>query len=237
MIAVNFPRVVENELLDNLAADDARAIRARRDLRRVNRVIGSLSVMLGALDRAAGERVPHSLLEIGAGDGTLLRRLAQRRAGKWPLRKVVLLDRLPVVDAEALAGLRGMGWPAESAAGDVIDWLEQPSDMCWDWIIANLFIHHFSAERLARLLAAIAARSRVFFCCEPRRALLPLAGSHLIGCLGVNAVTRRDAVASVRAGFCGAELSASWPQHGNWRLHEYSAGLFSHGFLAVRSAA
>jgi hypothetical protein len=87
---------------------------------------------------------------------------------------------------------------------------------------------------LQRLLAWIAPRSRVFFCCEPRRAALPLAASHLVGLIGAGPVTRRDAVLSVHAGFRAQELSGLWPDPRDFKLREYPAGLFSHCFLAIR---
>jgi hypothetical protein len=49
-------------------------------------------------------------------------------------------------------------------------------------------------------------------------------------------VTRHDAVSSVHAGFRAQELSSLWPDQQNRAIHEYSAGLFSHVFLAVRRA-
>ncbi|MBK9574655.1 MAG: hypothetical protein IPO43_19015 [Rhodoferax sp.] len=51
----------------------------------------------------------------------------------------------------------------------------------WDLIVTNLFLHHFEGSRLTALLAAIAARGERFFACEPRRARVALAGSHLVG--------------------------------------------------------
>jgi hypothetical protein len=95
-------------------------------------------------------------------------------------------------------------------------------------------MHHFSSGELTLLLEEVAARTRVFLCCEPRRAALPLAGSHLVGLLGAGPVTRRDAVSSVRAGFRSQELSDLWPDSKDWVLDEYAAGLFSHCFLAIR---
>ena len=117
---------------------------------------------------------------------------------------------------------------------DVFDWLARSEHAQWDAVIANLFVHHFSADGLARLLAGVAARARVFLCCEPRRSRLPLASSHLVGLLGAGPVTRQDAVLSVRAGFRARELSALWPDPERWLLREYPAGLFSHCLLAIR---
>lgn len=100
-------------------------------------------------------------------------------------------------------------------------------------MITNLFLHHFSKEELTRMMRLASARTRLFAACEPRRGRLPLMFSKLVGFIGCNAVTRHDAVLSVRAGFAGRELSAMWPANPQWRLQERSAGCFSHVFLAA----
>jgi hypothetical protein len=101
-----------------------------------------------------------------------------------------------------------------------------------------LFLHHFEGAPLGTLLGAIAARSERFFACEPRRSWMALAGSHLVGALGANAVTREDAVLSVHAGFRDDELAALWPAPKTaWQLEEHGAGLFSHCLLAQRIGA
>ena len=64
-----------------------------------------------------------------------------------------------------------------------------------------------TATRSRRLLAGCARRADALAACEPRRSRFALGASHLIFFLGANAVTRRDGVLSVRAGFVGQELS------------------------------
>jgi hypothetical protein len=117
---------------------------------------------------------------------------------------------------------------------DVFEGLAKLEGTPQDVVVANLFVHHFSSSELERLLVGVAARTRLFLCCEPRRSPLALAGSHMIGLLGAGPVSRRDAVSSVHAGFRAQELSSIWPDRQNWVIHEYPAGLFSHCFLAVR---
>jgi hypothetical protein len=131
---------------------------------------------------------------------------------------------------------------------DVFDWAsgtelavkelpERSTSSHWDVIVVNLFLHHFEGATLVALLAAIASRTGRFFACEPYRARLALVGSRLIGAIGANAVTREDAVLSVRAGFRAQEISALWPGHdAAWTLREYPAGLFSHCFRAEKIA-
>ena len=227
-------RRVEPELLDGLEIDDPRALRSRIDLRRLNRAMATLSIVMRAMDRATADFRPTRMLELGAGDGSLMLRLARQQASRWPDVEVTLLDRLNLVAAGTLAGLREVGWTPEVVAMDVFDWLGRTAGERWDIVMSNLFVHHFSSRELTQLLAGIAARTEVFFCCEPRRSVVPLAGSHLIGLLGAGSVTRHDAPSSVHAGFRAQELSELWPDAINWDLYEYPAGLFSHCFLAIR---
>lgn len=228
----SLPRRVEHELLDALAADDPRAQRSRADLRRIHRAMATLPILLRALDRGTRGVVPRSMLELGAGDGSLMLRVARQRARHWADVHVTLLDRLNLVAPRTLDGLREVGWTPSVIAMDVFDWLAGRDRTQWDVIVANLFVHHFSSAELARLLAGIAARTRLFVCCEPRRAFVALAGSHMIGLLGAGPVTRRDAVSSVHAGFRTQELSERWPGRQDWVVDEYPAGLFSHCFIA-----
>jgi hypothetical protein len=101
-------------------------------------------------------------------------------------------------------------------------------------VFANLFVHHFEGARLQSLLAGIADRAHAFVCLEPSRSASALLGSHLLGAIGCNDVTRHDAVVSVRAGFAAQELSSCWPDHNGWTLRENAAGLFGHRFAARR---
>lgn len=240
------PRVVASETLDRLAEDDPAAMRSRRDLQRVHRVMGTRGMVAQALRRLTASRpagAPLRILELGAGDGSLMLGVARALTGEWPAVELMLLDRQNLLNSATVAGYAEVGWTATAQVMDVFDWAasdEAPmparkASACWDVIVSNLFLHHFEGAPLASLLAAIAARSGRFLACEPRRARLALAGSHLIGVIGANAVTRGDAVLSVHAGFRDKEISALWPaREAGWTLSEYSAGLFSHCFSAER---
>ena len=226
-------RRVEDETLDHLREDDPRAIRSRRDLRRINRVMGNASI-LDLLLQGSLEHPPRRIAELGAGDGSLLLGIARRRARAWPGVTLTLVDRQDLFDATACAAFADLGWTAKAAVKDVFNWLEQESHPHYDAIVANLFVHHFETDALRRLFSAVARITGCFIACEPRRAQVAHLGSYLVGALGANAVTRRDAVLSVRAGFRDQELSACWPGDGGWQLSEGDARLFSHTFTAVR---
>jgi hypothetical protein len=228
-------RSLHPETLDSLPPDDRHAVRSRADLRRLHRIMGTRAILVRALRPVLP--APRSILELGAGDGTLMLRAARRLAPAWPEVRLFLLDRHKLVSAQTVAAYRTLGWQVEVMTMDVEAWLTQSVREPYSLVLANLFAHHFDDRQLAAMLAAIAVRANACFLCEPRRAWLALAGSHLVGLAGANAVTRHDAVLSVRAGFAGRELSALWPPgRGAWRLSEYPAGLFSHCFLALRRA-
>ncbi len=233
------PRRVEPEWLDELPADDPRAVRSRRDLRRVNRLMGNASILLPEIDRVMGTTANPHLVELGAGDGSLMLQLARRRSQRWAGTRVTLIDRQPVVAAATLDAFRDLGMTAQVKACDVFDWLADPRAARVDLVIANLFVHHFDGQALKQLLHAIARSARAFVCMEPRRSRLALAGSHLLGAVGCNATTRHDAVLSVHAGFRDREITEIWPQLADsghdWAVRETSAGLFGHLFVAVRA--
>ena len=205
-------------------------MRSRRDLKRVNALMANGRIVAAELRRLlpAGAR---SIVEIGAGDGSFALGLARALAPALPGARFMLLDRQPLVDAQALAGFARHGWCASALACDVFDWLAGPVER-HDAIVANLFLHHFEPAALARLLAGVAARTDCFVACEPRRGAFALAGSHLLGLVGCNDVTRHDAVVSVRAGFAGNEIGSLWPP--GWQLSEAPRGAFSHCFAARR---
>jgi hypothetical protein len=231
---MRLPRRVEPEMLDQLPETDPRAIRARRDLRRINRVMATLSILCRGIDMATRGRPPRRIAELGAGDGSLLLRLALRRAPKWPGVEATAVDRQNIIAPETRARFATLGWTLHVVARDVFEWLGEPDPVPHDLLLANLFLHHFKADALTRMLAAIAGRSAAFVACEPRRAPVALIGSHLVGLLGCNSVSRNDAVLSVHAGFRDAELTALWPETRSWQIDEHLAGLFTHCFVATR---
>ncbi len=231
------PRRVQAEALDGLAPDDPAARRSRADLRRIHRLMGTRSITLRALRRwrwpATGR--PLRVLELGAGDASVMLGVARRVAADWAPVELTLLDRQPVVDAATLGAYAALGWTARSEVRDVLEWAGAADPVHHDLIVAHLFLHHFDDAALRTLLHAIAARCDRALACEPRRSAAALVASHLVGALGANAVTREDAVLSVHAGFADRELTALWP-HAGWQVDEAAAGLFTHCLRAERRA-
>jgi hypothetical protein len=162
-------------------------------------------------------------------------RLAKRLSLQWTDVHLVMLDRQNVVEQQTLNNFARIGWNVEIMQADINEWAASGGAQHFDIAIANLFIHHFDARQIVRLFGALSACTDMFIACEPRRERLPLLASHLVGLIGANEVTRKDAVLSVQAGFCESELSSLWPSSTpNWNLIERRAGLFSHLFIARR---
>lgn len=241
------PRVVAAEALDGLTEQDPSAIRSRRDLRRVHRVMGTRTIVAGAIRSVFTGHLrtaPLQVLELGAGDGTLMLAVARALAGEWRDVRLTLLDRQDLVTPATLSAYADLGWSARACVADALTWAEAtaadgiampPAHGRWDLVIANLFLHHFEGAPLAVLLKGIADRTDRFIACEPRRSELARVGSHLIGLTGAGPVTREDAVLSVHAGFRGTEIGDAWAAVGNsWKTSERVAGLFSHCFIAQR---
>lgn len=77
-------RTLHPELLDTLPAHDTGAIGSRRDLRRLNNLMGHARIIARWLKKIFPNKPPAHVLEIGAGDGQLLLRVAKRlNASRW----------------------------------------------------------------------------------------------------------------------------------------------------------
>ena len=217
-------RALTPEILDLLAPGDPRAIHSRRDLVLINAVMRQDAIMAKALSRYPA---PKLLADLGGGDGRFLLAVAKRL--NWRDVTIVIADRKPAVSAATRERFAALGWRCESLTGDIFETLPGISP---DIVTANLFLHHFDDAALRRLLMLAASRTKAFVACEPRRSAFALLGARLVFALGANAVSRHDAVASVKAGFRGTELSALWLENYVWRLRERAVFPFTHLFQA-----
>jgi hypothetical protein len=97
-------RVVAPELLDALPPGDPRAVRSRADLRRLNFVMGLAGILARACRRHLEDKLirsrPLRVAELGAGDGTLLLRVAGRLPAQGVAAEATLIDRRDLISAE-----------------------------------------------------------------------------------------------------------------------------------------
>lgn len=223
-------RRITPEILDSLHPDDKRAVVSRRDLRRLNRIMGQARIMAD-MSLTHLPRPPRRILEIGGGDGSLSLAVARRLSPQWRDVTLTIIDLASIIPGETRTAFASLGWTVEAIAADIFQWAAEQPPALYDAIIANLVLHHFRDEQLQGLFRQAAGLAPVFLAAEPRRAVFSLSAARMAWVIGCNDVTRHDAVASVRAGFRDAELTRLWPA-GAAVLEERQCGLFTHVFAA-----
>ncbi len=209
---VSGARRVDLEILDRLPADDPEALRSRRDLRRINALMGNVRWVERVVRRFPQD---WPLAEIGAGEGVLCRRLAVGGG-----RRVIGLDLAPPpVDCP------GVDWRQGDLFGNL-------PDVDAGILLGVMIVHHFSVAQLAEL-GRLAGRFRGVCFCEPWRAALPEVWGRLMWPV-VGRVTRHDLRVSQRAGFRPGEL-AGLLGVADWRIEESVDWRGSLRFVAWRN--
>lgn len=209
-------RLLVPELLDSMDAADPRAIRSRLDLRFINLFLGNERWISSMLREHCLEI--HSLLELGAGDGHLLKRLHS------------------ILPEAIISGLDLSARPEGLPSG--IHWirgnfLETLTDVKADACIGNLILHHFDSEAL-RTLGGKLQEFRLLLFSEPLRKTLPMRLARMALPLA-GEVTRHDMPVSIRAGFLKGELpSLLGLDPGLWNVKEYESERGSLRFMAIR---
>ncbi len=149
-------RAEAEELMDadDLPADTYAAVVA--DLARVNRVTLAARPTLDFLARAAGGADKLRVLDVGFGDGDMLRRIAGWTARRGIAADLVGIDLNPRSEAAARAHTPP-GLPITWRTGDYADL----AGGGWDVVISSLVAHHMTPPQLIaflRFMEAEAAR-------------------------------------------------------------------------------
>ncbi len=189
-------RIVEPEILDGLSPEDPAAIRSRRDLRLINKLMGGQEWILKQLAEMTDVT---RVVELGAGDGALSIRIKDQ----LPECDVVALDLVPRPDSVR----KDIQWVSSS----VLDYHGYDAQSI---IVANLFIHHLQEEEL-RLLGEILKDVKCVLFAEPYRGDVALWMSKAMIPF-VNHVTQHDMVVSIRAGFCQGEIDGLLGTNHRW---------------------
>jgi len=209
-------RLVEPEILDHLSHDDPAARRSRRDLRRINFLMGNERWVLRSLRQFPAE-ASKGICEIGAGDGFLTEQILRC----FPHSNITACD---------LA-------PRPAALDPAIDWrsgdiFEAPPPT-GGVLVANLFLHHFEGESLRRLGTHCDGFEVLIFN-EPDRSRVASSLGTLLHPF-INQVTRHDMQVSIRAGFRSGEIAALMGLDASrWKIRETSTWRGARRVLAWR---
>lgn len=200
------PRVVVPEILDELPHDHPDAIASRRDLRRVNAVMGNPRWLLSQA-HANADVIAQGITEIGAGDG----RLAMRMASRFPETTVSAIDIAP---------------PPQEPLPPNLVWRQmdlfeaKATHHGGGLLVACLMLHHFDVDQLEILGREFIPHFEALAIVEPDRRRI----AHFLGRLAwpfINRVTRHDMHVSIDAGFVRGELAGLLGLTADdWRISE-----------------
>ncbi|QIF03333.1 class I SAM-dependent methyltransferase [Roseimicrobium sp. ORNL1] len=188
-------RVLKQEMLDTLPHDDPDALASRQDIEVINHIMGTLRWF----QRQLRDYVPSHghIVELGAGDGTLIHHIAQTSpelVARW-----TGLDLAPRPSHLPL----GVQW----VQGDFLQSEASQKALAEaEVVVANLILHHFTEEQLRRLAPRL-QQARVILVSEPARHLRHYVESRVLNLIGeFNHVTSYDMKCSIEAGFRVGEL-------------------------------
>jgi SAM-dependent methyltransferase len=140
-------RAIAEELMDDPALDAQTYTRVLHDLAQVNALTLARRPTLSFLQRAVGERTRFRLLDVGFGDGDMLRAIA-----RWARRKGIETELVGVdLNSRSVAAARE-ATPGDLAieyrAGDFVDLVTEG----WDCVISSLVAHHMTRDQLVAFL-------------------------------------------------------------------------------------
>jgi hypothetical protein len=211
-------RVVEPEIIDRLPPDHPDVIRSRTDLKVINFLMGNerwIARQIHAFESARKKGV----LEIGAGEGTLLARLAKLYPGV-PLTACDLAPR-----PEGLP--EGITW-------DRRDVFESLATASAGVLAANLFLHHFENDELENFRPHL-EKFEVICVNEPYRTTQTLREAKFLLPI-VGRATKHDMIVSIRAGFLPGELPECLGlKTGKWIIREETSWRGGLRMLAYRA--
>lgn len=148
-------RAIEEEQMDAPDLDPAVYAAVLRDLAKVNRAVMASRPTLAFLERAAARRSHFRLLDVGFGQGDMLRSIAEWAARRGIDADLVGIDLNPNSAPAALAAT-----PAPMRinyrTGDYASLAGEP----WDLVISSLVAHHMTPDQLIAFLRFMEAHAR-----------------------------------------------------------------------------
>ena len=204
------------ELMDDPALGAATYHAVLADLAKVNRITMARRPTLGFLDRAVGGRSSFSLLDVGFGDGDMLRRIAQWAAARGIAAELTGIDLNPRSKAAAEAE-ESPGAPIRYLSGDYADL----AGGGWDVVISSLVAHHMTRVELVAFLRFMEREARMGWFVNDlhRHGLAYSAWPLLASAMGWHRIVRLDGHTSIARSFRPGEWRALLDREGLSEAH------------------
>ena len=140
-------RSLRDELMDDPALDLATYAAVLGDLSQVNTITMARRPTLAFLDRALRGAKTFRLLDVGFGDGDMLRAIARWAAKRGLQAELVGIDLNPRSETVARAATPA-GLDIDWRTGDYSDLAGEP----WDFVVSSLVAHHMTHDQLIAFL-------------------------------------------------------------------------------------
>lgn len=191
-------RLDAEELMDNPALSEATYRAVLADLAKVNRATLAYRPTLQFLDRALAGRKQFSLLDVGFGQGDMLRRIARWAYKREIAAKLVGVDLNPR-SAPAARRATGADQPITYITGDYADFAGKDLD----FVISSLVAHHMTRAQLLAFLGFMDANTQVgWFVNDLHRHRLSHAGYPVLAAAaGWHPIVRQDGRTSIARSF------------------------------------
>ena len=195
-------RAQAEELMDG-DLDGATYAAVVGDLARVNTLTLAARPTLGFLARAVAGQRTLRLLDVGFGDGDMLRRIARWAERRGIAADLVGVDLNPRSEAAARAHTPPPSLPIRYVTGDYAD-----MGSGWDAIVSSLVAHHMSHDQLVAFLRFMEANARSWFVNDLHRHGFAHGGFPLLARLARwHPIVRHDGRLSIARSYRPAE----WP--------------------------
>ncbi|MGN6500154.1 MAG: methyltransferase domain-containing protein [Tsuneonella sp.] len=195
-------RAIAEEMMDDPSLDAASYTRVLHDLARVNTITLARRPTLRFLEHAVGARRSFKLLDVGFGDGDMLRTIA-----RWSARRRIKAELVGVdLNARSVAAAKEATPPdlrIDYRGGDYAELAGEG----WDCVVSSLVAHHMSRDQLVAFLRFMERETRAgWFVNDLHRHGLAYAGWPLLaGLMRWHPIVRHDGHLSIARSYRPAE--------------------------------
>jgi 2-polyprenyl-3-methyl-5-hydroxy-6-metoxy-1,4-benzoquinol methylase len=213
----------QEEQMDAPGLDPAVHEHVLHDLARVNRWTLTVRPSIIFLDRAIGSVRRFRLLDVGFGDGDILRAI-----GRWARRHGIDAELVGVdLNEKSLQAARAATPPDLTIDYRAGDYLDQAGP--WDFIISSQVAHHMTHEQLMTFLRFMEAEAKLgWLVCDLHRHRFAYWGFPLLArLLRVHRITREDGRLSIARSF----------RCDDWKTALHEAGIAADQVRIVRRFA